>query len=494
MTNVKEQSQLDQEASTVNQDQFRRNHLLLFILVSLLVHSLGLLFFDLYKRTQPITKNKTESKPIEFIVVPPEEATDKPPPETQKRATENSVAKQSTQPEKTAASQEIGDENSPNPTRASSTSIPPEVPTPAPKIATPSPITPSPSPLLKPPKPTPDLPKIATSSPVKPSFSKPPKPSKPISKLPKISPLSPNPPTLSKPIKPPKPLPEVQPSNESTESPAKNQPPTLTGSDSAISALKPIPTPAKQPNKPLATLPPTLSKPIKPPKPLPEVQPPTEPNEPPAENQPPELSRSDLTTPEPKPEPKPEPTPTSQPNKPEEDSEVATRLPATIKPSNPIPESTQSPPQTSTSSEQAAPSDSDAASLLGGDYKRTIADGGGDAFFSPEALAYKSVLNPSQLNALKDIDLSEYFAEVKRRVKRNWQPSFAVEEYTTFLTFAIEQNGQITGLRVSKSSGSERVDRESLEAVQDAAPFAPLPSGFPLEALEVEFSFNIYIY
>ena len=421
MTNVKEQSQLDQEASTVNQDQFRRNHLLLFILVSLLVHSLGLFFFDLYKRTQPITKNKTESKPIEFIVVPPEEATDKPPPETQKRATENSVAKQSTQPEKTAASQEIGDENSPNPTRASSTSIPP-------KLATPSPITPSPSQLLKPPKSTPEPPKIATSSPVKPSISKPPKPSKPISKLPKISPLSPNPPTLSKPIKPPKPLPEVQP--------------------------------------------------------------PTEPNEPPAENQPPELSRTDLTTLE----PKPEPTPTSQPNKPEEDSEVATRLPATIKPSNPIPESTQSPPQTSTSSEQAAPSDSDAASLLGGDYKRTIADGGGDAFFSPEALAYKRVLNPSQLNALKDIDLSEYFAEVKRRVKRNWQPSFAVEEYTTFLTFAIEQNGQITGLRVSKSSGSERVDRESLEAVQDAAPFAPLPSGFPLEALEVEFSFNIYIY
>lgn len=471
MTNVKEQSQLDQKASNVNQHQFRRNHLLLFILVSLLVHSLGLFFFDLYKRTQPISKNKTESKPIEFIVVPPEEATDKPPPETQKRATENSVAKQSTQSEKTAASQEIGDENSPNPTRASSTSIPPAIPTPAPKIATPSPVTPSPSPLLKSPKPTPEPPKIATSSPVKPSLSKSPKPS-----------------TLSKPAKLLKPLPGVQPPTESTESTAKNQPSALTGSDSAISALKPKPTPAKQPNKPLATLPPKLPKPIKPPKPLPEVQPPTESNESPVENQPPELTRSELTTSE----PKPKPTSNSQPNKPEENSEVAT---ATIKPSNPTPESTQSsPPQTSTSSEQADPSDSDAASLLGGDYKRTIADGGGDAFFSPEALAYKSVLNPSQLNALKDIDLSDYFAEVKRRVKRNWQPSFAIEEYTTFLTFAIEQNGQISGLRVSKSSGSERVDRESLEAVQNAAPFAPLPSGFPLEALEVEFSFNIYIY
>ena len=132
--------------------------------------------------------------------------------------------------------------------------------------------------------------------------------------------------------------------------------------------------------------------------------------------------------------------------------------------------------------------------MLGGDYKQSLANGGGDAFFSEEALTYKSVLTPGQINALKDIDLNAYFAEVKRRVKKNWNPSYRVEDYTTFLTFNIEKNGQITGLRVTQSSGSPEVDRESLEAVQKSAPFAPLPAEFPLEALEVRFSFNIYIY
>ena len=488
MTNVKEQSQLDREASTVSQHEFSSSHLLLFILVSLLVHSLGLFIFDIYKRVQPVTKDKNESKPIEFIVVPPEESTEQPPPETQKRASENSVAKQSIKPEKTAASEQIGDQNSPDPTRTSSTSIPPQVPTQAPKIVTPSPTT-SPSPqLLKPPKPTPEPSKIATSSPTNPTLSKPVKPSEPISQLPKIAPLSPTPQTLDKPVKPLKPNPDTQPKTEFPKSTPENRPSLLTGSDSAAPASKPEPTPSKQPTKPLATLPPALPKPTKP---LPEAQPQTESIKSPPENQPSEPTDLDSTAPA----SKPEPAPTSQSNQPEENSPVATRLPAKIQPSEPIPESNQAPPpQTSTSTEPANPSNSDAASLLGGDYKRTIANGGGDAFFSPEALTHKSVLNPSQLNALKDIDLSEYFAEIKRRVKRNWQPSFAVEEYTTFLTFAIEQNGQITGLRVTKSSGSERVDRESLEAVQNAAPFDPLPAGFPLEDLEVEFSFNIYIF
>ena len=135
-----------------------------------------------------------------------------------------------------------------------------------------------------------------------------------------------------------------------------------------------------------------------------------------------------------------------------------------------------------------------AADLLGGDYKKTLADGGADAFFSPEALTHKAVLNPGQIDALRDVDMSAYFAELKRRVKQNWNPSYSSEEQTTYLTFNIQKNGQITGLKVTRSSGSQTLDRESLEAVQNSAPLDPLPSDFPLEALEIEFSFNIYLY
>ncbi len=395
MINMKQTSQRDRETATadvtVDQSDFRRNHLLLFILASILVHTLGLLIFGVYQRAQLTTKEKTDSKPIEFVVVPPEESSEEPPPETQKRAAENSVAEKKIKPEKTAATEEIGDEIPPRPTNTTPTPTPPKEPTIASKPVTPPPAIPEPV-----------TPEPVTPEPVTPE------------------PVTPEPVT---------PEPKPEPTNSS----ADNQSPILSGSDSVIPA------------------------------------------------------------------PKPEPPPVEQPAQPEDNSSVATRLPPQNKPSEKIPEPITPQPTTTPSeptepTKPTEPSDSGAASLLGGNYQRTIADGGGDAFFSPEALAYKSVLNPAQLNALKDIDLSEYFAEIKRRVKRNWNPSFAVEEYTTFLTFDIEKNGQITGLRVTRSSGSEKVDRESLNAVQDSAPFDPLPPDFPLEALEVKFSFNIYIY
>lgn len=176
---------------------------------------------------------------------------------------------------------------------------------------------------------------------------------------------------------------------------------------------------------------------------------------------------------------KSEEEPEAKPDTPEQTQEqtVATRVP-------PQPESVP----------KSDSSEGSAADLLGGDYKKTLADGGGQAFFSPEALTHETVLNPGQINALRDVDMSAYFAEIKRRVKRNWDPSYSSQEQTTYLTFNVQKNGQITDLQITKSSGSEKLDQESVAAVQNSAPFAPLPADFPLEKLEIEFSFNIYLY
>ncbi|MGD1917840.1 MAG: TonB family protein, partial [Pleurocapsa sp.] len=204
----------------------------------------------------------------------------------------------------------------------------------------------------------------------------------------------------------------------------------------------------------------------------------------------PEVAAQPTPTPKPVPKPKPSPqdlisgsdTPATSPQpevqeKPQEET-VATR----------VPPPTESVPQPNSSTEGSA------ADLLGGNYKKTLADGGGEAFFSPEALTHETVLNPGQLNALRDVDLSAYFAEIKRRVKRNWKPSYSSQEQTTYLTFNVQKSGQITDLRIAESSGSAKLDRESIAAVQNSAPFDPLPPDFPLEALEIEFSFNIYLY
>jgi protein TonB len=141
---------------------------------------------------------------------------------------------------------------------------------------------------------------------------------------------------------------------------------------------------------------------------------------------------------------------------------------------------------------QPTPSDSGAASLLGDTYQRSFQDDFGSSFFNLQANANEEAPY-AQLDAQQD-DLARYFDEIRRRVKRNWQPVSPGQEQFTVLNFAIQRNGQITGLKVVQTSGNERVDRDALEAVQQSAPFDALPQSFKRDRLEIQFSFNIYIY
>jgi periplasmic protein TonB len=173
----------------------------------------------------------------------------------------------------------------------------------------------------------------------------------------------------------------------------------------------------------------------------------------------------------------PDTTPTPAPSEVKPPNNVATRLPP--KPVTPP---------------TAPPTDSGAASLLGGDIKRSIEDDGGDSFFDIQAEPSQQAYNPALLNEQQNIDMRKYFSEIQRRVRENWNPQFAMEEYTTVLNFTIEKNGQITGLEVFQTSGNPDVDREALEAIQNSGPFAPLPASFPLNNVNIGFNFNIYIY
>jgi protein TonB len=141
---------------------------------------------------------------------------------------------------------------------------------------------------------------------------------------------------------------------------------------------------------------------------------------------------------------------------------------------------------------EETPTDSSAASLLGGTYRRSIEEDGGSSFFDSEALAQKEAPY-AKLDAQQD-DLAPYFDEIRRRVKRNWQPLSPGDDRSTVVAFAIEPNGQITGLRIVETSGKERVDRDALEAIQKSAPFDPLPQSLERDRLEIQFNFNIYIH
>ena len=171
-----------------------------------------------------------------------------------------------------------------------------------------------------------------------------------------------------------------------------------------------------------------------------------------------------------------------------EDRSVATRLPPKISPTPP--ESSATPPAVET----PPPSPESAASLLGGGIERSLEDDGGESFFDLQSNANQQAYNPALLNEQQSIDMRKYFSEIQRRVRRNWNPNAPMEEYTTVLNFTVQNNGQITGLKVFQSSGSAEIDREALEAVQNSGPFAPLPESFPLDSVNIGFNFNIYIY
>ena len=322
MVELKPKKEQDREVSTVDYRNFNSKHLFWFVIGSAIAHGLIFLLLARYETIKPVEKQE-ESKPIDFVVVPPEAETTEPPPETDNRSTENSLAQPNSEPEKIPTSDELGQDLEPEPVA--------------------------------------------------------------------------------------EPAPEPEP------------------------APAPEPEPAPEP----------ASEPVAEPAPAPE--------------------------PVAKPEPEPAPAPAPAPEEP-----VATRT---------------LPPET----EPEPPVDGGAADLLGGDYKRTLADGGADAFFSQEALYFENVLTPEQLSQLKNFDLEAYQKKVYNKVEPHWHPNkYTSEEYTTWLTFDIQSNGQITDLKILETSGSAEFDKVAMEAVQKAAPLDPLPANFPLESLPYKFGFNLY--
>ncbi len=431
---------------------------LLFVLTSVLIHGIGLLMLVLSNRSLPAARQETESTPIEFIVVPPEESLEEPPPDTERRAVNNSIAKGKVKPELPSATDKIGNEEAlaiSKPSQIDRPDIPeaPLVPTPPPPIVKPKPrsVTPQPS-LAKVPKPVPSTPNPSPEE-VKP---------KPVEKLPPVTPS----PSLAK---VPKPVPSTptSPPEEVKPKPVEKLP-----------LVTPSPSLAKVP-KPVPSTPTALPEEVKP-QPVEKL---------------PLLSESDSTS-----IPLPEETPSREieTTSPKPDlPPVATNLPPKPKPIEPpsqsiepssIPETTPTP-----SLEQKTPVGSGSASLLGGTYRKSLSEDSGSSFFNPQANASQQALNSSGADARQDLDMGPYFEEIRRRVRRNWKPSAPYHNRHTVLVFSIQRNGQITGLRVRQSSGSEKIDRESLEAVQKSAPFAAFPANFPNEQLDVEFNFNIYV-
>jgi protein TonB len=99
---------------------------------------------------------------------------------------------------------------------------------------------------------------------------------------------------------------------------------------------------------------------------------------------------------------------------------------------------------------------------------------------SPGSLAqHKERRGPPIALESKDPQYISYFTSIKRSIDSNWTYPELAKRYglqgKLLVEFQISENGELEGLRLIRSSGSELLDAEALRAIKAAAPFPPIP-------------------
>ena len=101
---------------------------------------------------------------------------------------------------------------------------------------------------------------------------------------------------------------------------------------------------------------------------------------------------------------------------------------------------------------------------------------------------------PPVVAPVKVPDLSAYMAKVQRRITRKWRPPLSDYSTKVVVNYIIKKNGDLGKYSITESSGNSRMDVSATEALQTAAPFPPLPSGYNDDTLEVKFTFDYNVY
>ncbi|HXB73314.1 MAG TPA: energy transducer TonB [Candidatus Acidoferrales bacterium] len=89
----------------------------------------------------------------------------------------------------------------------------------------------------------------------------------------------------------------------------------------------------------------------------------------------------------------------------------------------------------------------------------------------------------------------EYANRLRDQVARNWRTSDIPQQTANApraaITFTLHRDGSVTNARITGRSGNAALDYSAQRAILDAAPFPPLPAGFPKNDPEIEFLFEL---
>lgn len=88
-----------------------------------------------------------------------------------------------------------------------------------------------------------------------------------------------------------------------------------------------------------------------------------------------------------------------------------------------------------------------------------------------------------------------YYVDLLRsRISASWYNSLVAPglkgKYVAGVYFIVRRDGEVSDLRLENSSGIVSLDLSARRAIENAAPFAPLPPDFPSQYLVVHFEFE----
>jgi TonB family protein len=87
-----------------------------------------------------------------------------------------------------------------------------------------------------------------------------------------------------------------------------------------------------------------------------------------------------------------------------------------------------------------------------------------------------------------------YIDLLRSRISSSWYNSLVAPglkgKFVTSVYFLVRRNGEISDLRVERPSGVISLDLSARRAIENAAPFAPLPADFSSQYLVVHFEFE----
>ncbi|MHC5598796.1 MAG: TonB family protein [Nostoc sp.] len=136
-----------------------------------------------------------------------------------------------------------------------------------------------------------------------------------------------------------------------------------------------------------------------------------------------------------------------------------------------------------------------AASLLGGTVGVSSRNYRGDELAALPNSNRDRIIGTSGIDARsQDIDLTSYLNKLKQRVQQQWLPGMSQSNRRTVLNFTINRSGEVSNLNIVQTSGFHVTDEVAMNAIQRAAPFAPLPTGYPKNYIDIEFTFDINVY